>query len=158
MIDSMQYLFIAYVLCIIISAASLVVTLFFIVPLQLKKAGVQNGLSSLRHKQLAKGVLSLLMSSITMFVLTSRFFIQGDAVRILNTTLIVCFTLFWFLKELIESSIYHTQFTEDQIELHHKIHKEEVRVQDVAKRREVARVKLNSDRRQETLRRNNLTH
>lgn len=129
MIESLHFLFSVYLLCIVIAIATLMVTLLFVVPLQVKKAGVQNGLSSLRKKQLAKGVLSLLMSVITVFVLSSRFFLDGVIARYLNTILILFFTLFWFIREVIESSIYHTQFTEDQISLHRKIHAEELRVE-----------------------------
>lgn len=129
MIESLHFLFSVYLLCIVIAIATLMVTLFFVVPLQVKKAGVQNGLSVLRKKQLAKGVLSLLMSVITVFVLSSRFFLDGVIARYLNTILILFFTLFWFIREVIESSIYHTQFTADQIDLHRKIHAEEVRVE-----------------------------
>jgi hypothetical protein len=129
------------------------VTLFFIVPLQIEKAGVQNGLSTLRKKLLVKGVLSLLMSVFTVILLSSRFLLSGDIVRYLNTLLIFLFSLFWFIRELIESSIYHTQFTADQIELHNKIHNEEVK-QD--KRQEVSRVKRNTTRRNDTKERQKL--
>lgn len=128
MIDSLQFLFGVYLLCIVISTATLMVTLFFVVPLQMKKAGVRNGLSSLRKKQLAKGLLSLAMSIITVFILSSRFFMTGESVRYLNTALIFFFTLFWFIRELVESSIYHTQFTDDQIILHRRIYEEEERI------------------------------
>lgn len=120
MIDSLQFLFGVYLLCIAISSATLMTTLFFVVPLQIEKAGVKNGLSVLRKKLLAKGILSVLMSITTVLVLSSRFFIQGEIVRYLNTTLILFFSLFWFVRELIEASIYRTQFTEDQISLHSK--------------------------------------
>lgn len=156
MINSLQFLFGVYLLCIVISTATLMVTLFFVVPLQIKKATVQNGLSSLRKKLLAKGVLSLFMSIITVFILSSRFFLDGEIVRYLNTALILFFSLFWFIREIIESSIYHTQFTDDQIELHHKIFNEEVKIQATVDRQEVARVKLNSDRRQATVDRNKI--
>lgn len=129
MTDSLQFLLLVYILCIMISAASFIVTLLFIIPLQIKKAGVTNGLSSLRKKLLAKGVLSLFISAITVFVLSSRFFFQGEIIRYLNTLLILFFTSAWFVKQLIESSIYHTQFTQDQINFHWKVHQEELKAQ-----------------------------
>lgn len=135
MIDSLQFLFYVYAICIWLAVSTLFITLFFIVPLQFEKAGVQNGLSSLRKKLLIKGLLSVLMSVVTIVILSSRFFVAGELARYLNTGLIFCFTLIWFVKQLIESSIYHTQFTEDQIELHHKIHVEEVRQEKVKRNR-----------------------
>lgn len=155
--DSLQFLFSVYIVCIIISCATLVNTLFFVIPLQVKKAGVKNGLSSLRHKQLAKGVLSLFMSICTVVILSSRFFINGELIRVLNTLLVLLFTVCWFIKSLIEASIYHTQFTEDQIELHHKIFDEEQEIKKNIARRETVRIKLNSDRRKATVDRNKLT-
>lgn len=155
--DSLQFLFIVYIVCIFIHCASFLTTLFFIIPLQIKKAHVKNGLSSLRHKLLAKGILSLMISAITIFVLTSRFFISGELIRYLNTTLIFLFTSFWFIKQIIEWSIYHTQFTEDQIRLHHKIYAEEQKIERNIARREKLRIQLNSDRRQATAERHKLT-
>ncbi len=148
MIDSLQFLLTVYVFCIFLSIVTLFVTLFFVLPLQFQKAGVKNGLSSLRQKLLAKGLLSLFMSLIAVFVLSSRFFLEGEIVRYLNTFLILFFTVFWFVRELIESSIYHTQFTEDQIQLHHKIYKEEQRIEAVEKTHEAARLRHNTSRRE----------
>lgn len=146
MIESLQLLFGIYILCIVLSTATLMTALFFVIPLQLKKAGVQNGLSSLRKKQLTKGILSVLISMITIFILGSRFFLEGEIILYFNTALVLLFNLFWFVIIIIESSIYHTQFTEDQIELHKKIHKEEVKLEKV----EASRVKRNSTRRKAT--------
>ena len=151
---SLQFLFDVYLICIVLSVSSLIVTLFFVIPLQVEKAGVKNGLSQLRYKQLAKGFLSLIMSLITIFTLSSRFFLEGDIVRYLNTLLILGFCLSWLLKELIESSIYHTQFTSDQINLHNKIHAEEVKQEATQARHEVSRKKRNAERRQDTVDRN----
>jgi len=97
------------------------VTLFFVVPLQIEKVGVKNGLAVLRKKQLAKGVLSLFMSAITITILSARFFISGELARYFIAALVFLFCLFWLIKQLIESSIYHTQFTADQVKLHDKI-------------------------------------
>lgn len=146
-VNSLEFLFIVYQVCIVLSVLTFLITLFFIVPLQMKKAGVKNGLQSLRQKLLIKGMLSLLMSAITIMVLTSRFFVEGEIIRFLNTLLIFLFSAFWLVRAIIESSIYHTQFTDDQIQLHQKIFKEEVRQE---KKIETARVKLNSDRRRAT--------
>lgn len=132
--DSLEFLFKVYMICIGVSFANLIVTLFFIIPLQFEKFGVKNGLQSLRRKLLAKGILSLIMSVIVILVLTSRFYTSGEIVRYLNTLLIFCFVVIWFIKQLIESSIYHTQFTEDQIRFHNKIFAEEQR-EELAKHR-----------------------
>lgn len=126
MINSLQFLYSIYMLCIVISIITLITTLFFVVPLQFKRAGVKNGLQSLRKKLLTKGILSVFMSIATVIILVSRFFASGDIIRYTNTILILLFVVFWFIREVIESSIYHTQFTEDQIDLHRKIHNAEV--------------------------------
>lgn len=152
--DSLQFLFLTYVICIFISVLTLLTTLFFVVPLQVKRVYVKNGLQSLRQKLLTNGLLSLVMSVITVFILSSRFFISGDIVRYLNTALIFFFTAIWFVRSLIETSIYHTQFTEDQIKLHHKMYDEEMRRE---RKKETTRVKLNSDRRKATRERQTLT-
>lgn len=155
MINSLQFLFGVYLVCIGLSIAALITTLFFVIPLQVKKVNVQNGLRSLRQKLLMKGVLAVIMNSSAIIVLTSRFYLEGDIVRYLNTGLVFVFCLCLFLKQLIESSIYHTQFTEEQIQIHHKIYKEELRR---GKKHETDRVKLNSDRRKATKARQNLTN
>jgi uncharacterized membrane protein len=102
----------------------------FVIPLQIKRVGVKNGLATLRHKQLAKGILSLFMSGITVVVLSLRFFLEGDNARYLTVILVLLFCTAWFIEQVIESSIYHTQFTLDQILLHEKIARAEKRQRD----------------------------
>lgn len=157
MSNSLQFLFTVYIICIVLSCITVVSTLIFVIPLQVKQAGVKNGLSSLRHKLLANGFLLVFISLLEIIILSSRFFLEGDAVRYTNTILILVFTVALSIKSLIWSSILHTQFTEDQIKLHHKIWAEEQRLKKNIVKREVVRTKLNADRRKVTADRKKLT-
>jgi hypothetical protein len=97
------------------------VTLAFVIPLQVKEAGVKNGLAKLRKMLLLRGVLGLGVIAISVFALMARSFFDGDALRNAVVIFVLTHAIGLLLKTLIDYQIYHQQYTPESKELHKKI-------------------------------------
>lgn len=115
---------------------------------------VKNGLIDLREALLASGGSALILGIVAVILLLTRYIVPADTFRIIGAILLNVFALVYLVFCLAKDRIYNEQFSQRQKELHERIaaieNKEDVRDE----RREVARVKLNKDRRNDTKRRN----
>lgn len=120
--DSLLFLYIVYIGSIIIHILALIVHATYVIPLQIREARVQNGLKTLRILMLASGLTMVLISLITIFVLSMRFFVPaGDLSRYLAVSLILLHSIGFLVFALIKRKMYQQQYSIKQKELHSKM-------------------------------------
>lgn len=114
----------------IIRLVAAIIILFFFLPLQVKEAGVKNGLKRLRYQLLAEGVIVFMVNLTSMFFLWDLY-VRDVPQKFINSSLQVINALAFFFIAAIALMIYRQSYTEDQKELHEKIGKlEEKRAQE----------------------------
>ena len=119
--NSLTFLYIVFFFSIILLISSLVLTLMFIFPLQIKQANVKNGLLKLRKQLLTWGVFTIIITIVSIFSLTMRYLIKDvDILRYMITTMIFLFSLGMFVQSLIFYRIYHQEYTSEN-KKHHAI-------------------------------------
>jgi len=90
-----------------------IIVLFFIIPLQIKQAGVKNGLSMLRKQLLAFGATLFVTNVIAAYFLTRTsigLYINGGSATFTTSTLLFIFAFAMFLLAVIGHQIYHQQY------------------------------------------------
>ena len=136
--ESLVFLFVIYGLAVFIHFVALFVHAGYVIPLQIREANVKNGLRSLRVLMLASGLVMIALNIVSIFVLTSRFFIPaGDLYRYLSVFMVLLHAIGFLAFAIIKRKMYRTQYSDKQKELHEKIEvledaqekKAEVRVQ-----------------------------
>jgi hypothetical protein len=103
---------------IVIRILSSLLLLFFCIPLQIKEAGVKNGLRALRLQLLAFGILLFIINGITIWLL---FTVMKEIQHVPNLWLQVINALAFFGIAIIGNRMYHTQYTDEMKEMHEKI-------------------------------------
>ncbi len=119
--DSLQVLYAVYFLAIFIHVVALVNTALYVIPLQVKEARVKNGLAKLRILMLFSGVITILLSALSIIVLSLRFFIDGEVARYTIVSLVLLHSLGFLASSLITRKMYRQQYSEKQKLFHEKI-------------------------------------
>lgn len=120
--NSLNFLYIVFFLSILIHVLSAVITLSFVIPLQVKEARVKNGLALLRKQLLFKGVLALVIIVVAICVLSLRYFIEDvPTLRYITVSLVLVHSLGILGKVWIDYQIYHQQYTPESKEFHAKV-------------------------------------
>lgn len=114
-------LYTIFILSIITHVAAGIITAAFVIPLQVKQAGVKNGLRLLRKQMLAKGFLALFITVISIVVLTLRYIYDGDFLPYAITGLVLLHALGVLGKSVIDYEIYHHQYSPESKRMHEKI-------------------------------------
>lgn len=123
MTDSLTFLYTFFFLSIILHLLSAFITAGFVIPLQLKQAGVKNGLAKLRKQMVFLGFADLGTSIVSILALTMRFFISDpDLLRYLITTSIFAHSFGFFLRAYTFYRIYHQEYSEENKKIHEEIH------------------------------------
>lgn len=122
--NSLLLLYIVFVVSIIILLVAGVIYAAFVIPLQYKESKVKNGLTTLRHQMLTKGILALSVIVIAIFCLSARFIISDlPTLRYIMFIAILVFCFGLLGKAIIDYQIYHQQFSPKSKALHEKIDK-----------------------------------
>lgn len=104
------FIYLSLVLC----AVAAITILMFVVPLQVKQAGVKNGLAMLRKQLLAYGLITFLTTSIASYflaIISYRLLTNpGTYVSTVSQILLFLFSLSKFAIAFIGSQIYHQQY------------------------------------------------
>lgn len=116
-----NFLYIIFVLSIITHVVAGIITAAFVIPLQIKQAGVRNGLRLLRKQMLAKGFLALFIAIVSVVVLTLKYLYDGDFLPVITTGLVLLHAVGILGKSIIDYEIYHHQYSEESKRLHAKI-------------------------------------
>jgi hypothetical protein len=96
--------------------------LIFIIPLQIKQAGVKNGLIRLRKQLLARESINLGIIAISIIVLATRFSgMNIDFIRVTLGVMIFIQALGMMFKAFIDFKIYRQQYSPANILVHEKI-------------------------------------
>jgi hypothetical protein len=120
----LQILYGIYFASVVVHIISLAVHLTWVIPLQIREAGVKNGLRKLRVLMLSSGLAFIVMDVISIIVLTLRFFIpEGPLLRYLIVGLIFMHSFSFLVFSFIKRTMYRQQYSEHQKNLHAKIEK-----------------------------------
>lgn len=120
--NSLQFLYVVYGISIVLLVVSILVSVGFVIPLQIGQMGIKNGLVLLRRQLLTKRALGIIGSIIAILSLLSRFiFGNTDFARYVVVSLVFVFSLRDLVDSCIDSWIYHTQYTEKSIEFHRQV-------------------------------------
>lgn len=90
-----------------------IIVLFFTIPLQVKQAGVKNGLALLRKQLLAFGVIVFITNTIATYFLTRAsisLYINGGQVTAATAILLFTFAVSKLAIAVIGYQIYHQQY------------------------------------------------
>lgn len=122
--ESLTFLISVYSLSIFIHILALIIHATWVIPLQIKEANVKNGLRRLRVLMLASGITFIFLSIVTIFVLTSRFFIPAsDLYRYISVSMVLLHAIGFLTFSLIKRAIYKQQYSTEQKSLHAKLDK-----------------------------------
>lgn len=109
----------AFWLAIILHVLAGIVTVAFVLPLQVKEVGVKNGLRKLRVQLLMKGFLALVVIIVSLFALVSRWVLHDGEVLRFAIVLFVLTHAFGVLgKSIIDYLIYHQQYSPQSKKIH----------------------------------------
>lgn len=142
----MTFLYVVFSLSIFVLIVAAVVAGAFVIPLQMKEAGVKNGLNKLRKQLLLKGFLDFGMIIIAVSTLLMRYVIHDQEVlRYLTVTLVFFFSISFLGHVLIDFLTYRQNYTPENKKIHAQI--EEIETQQGLK------VRAGMDKRNKTARR-----
>jgi len=92
----------------------------FLIPLQVKQAGVKNGLGKLRKQMLTKGLIGELVALVSLYfigLIALRIFQTGQIIGTLTQMALLLFSAGKFGNDFIDYLIYHQQYTPEHIAL-----------------------------------------
>lgn len=119
MITSLDFLYVVFFISIALHVLAMFNSIAFVLPLQFKESGVKNGLVTLRKQLLAKGIFAIVIDIVSIIALTSRYFINDpDISRYVIVTVIFLHAVGQFAKSVIDTKIYHSQYSPENTELH----------------------------------------
>lgn len=122
--NSLNFLYIVFFISIIMLTIAGFVAAAFVIPLQVKEAGVRNGLAKLRKQLLLKGFLTFGIITVAIIVLSLRYIIHDtNILRYIITSLIFLYSFFFLVQVYVDYMIYTQQYTEESKKLHDKIDK-----------------------------------
>src|SRR5579872_4999923 len=104
-------------IAVLLRMISCLLLLFFCIPLQIKEAGVKNGLRLLRIQLLSFGVILFLTN---LFSLTLLWLGWGTPQRPINALLQVVNAIAFLLLAVIGHLMYHQQYSEESKSFHEK--------------------------------------
>lgn len=117
-----KFLIGVYIASIGIHILALIVHGTWVIPLQIKEAGVKNGLKKLRVLFLASGITIMMLSIISILVLSARFFVpEGQWARYYYLALILFHSFGFLTFSIIKRIMYKQQYSDKQKELHNKL-------------------------------------
>lgn len=120
--NSINFLYTVFFLSILIHVLAAVITLSFVIPLQVREAKVKNGLRILRKQLLIKGVLALVIIVVAIVVLSLRYFISEPVtLRYITVTLVLVHALGILGKTWVDYQIYHQQYSPESKAMHSRI-------------------------------------
>lgn len=125
-----------------------------VLPKVIRETRVKNGLIELREAMLISAGSIFILGTVALLILVLRYIVPVDVYRILGLILLNVFALMFLIYSLSKDRIYNISFTPDQIEMHRVKAESEARDKARDVRRNTARIKLNSDRRKATRRKN----
>lgn len=96
--------------------------LLYIIPLQIKEAGVKNGLMTLRRELLVTGILLFFINTLGLTIILVRSFFGDNAARLITEIVTVFNSVGLFTVALIKYQIYHQQYTPENKEKHARIY------------------------------------
>lgn len=124
----------------------------------LKKAlvlvNIKNGLIVLRKLLLTSAIAMLITAILSIFLSVSRPFVGDELFGCFTDLLTIVNATGFFFLGYIQYKIQNFQYSPRQLDLHSKIADLEKKENDRTARRDVARIKINRDRRRETKERN----
>ena len=112
--------------------------------------GIKNGLIVLRKMLLLSSVIMLLVTMVSIFLIAVRPFLSRELFSLSTDGLTVVNGLGFLFLGYIQYKIQTFQYSPRQLDLHRKIEVIEKREDTQLENREMARVKVNADRRQVT--------
>lgn len=121
--DFTVYILLTAILLHILSA---IIVGFFVIPLQIREAGVKNGLRKLRVQLLIYGFTIEGLSIVTIIILSSRYFktlVDAQVLRLLILLLVLLHAIAFFGLAIVGWLIYHQQYSDENKEVHEKIEK-----------------------------------
>lgn len=119
-----QFIELAFLAAIILHVLAGIVTVAFVIPLQIKQAGVKNGLRKLRLQLLTKGFLALAIIIVSIFSLTARWVLDdGATLRFAIVVFVMTHAVGVFGKAIIDYLIYHQQYSQKSKDMHTRIDK-----------------------------------
>lgn len=119
----------------------------------IKEARVHNGLIGFRRFLLVSLSSIFVLTLIALIIIDARFIFSLEAIRWISLTLLMVFATMPLIYAISKYKIYTFNFSATQQDLHKKIEVKERKTKKRDVRREVARVKLNQDRRDATVKR-----
>lgn len=108
-------LYIVYFISIGIQVVALLVALAFVIPLQIKEARIIDGLTRLRKLMLASGITIITLSTVSVIVLSARFFIPVAYIRYITVFLVLAHSIGFLILALILRSIYTSKYVDTTI-------------------------------------------
>lgn len=100
--------------------------LTLIIPLQIKEAGVKNGLRILRKELLFSGIIMFLINTIGLSVIVVNYFFGAAATQIVTPIITLLNSVGFLTIALIKLNIYHQQYTPENKRIHTMIAKHEI--------------------------------
>ncbi len=117
--QSLVFLTIGFTTAIVFYAMTIAVELFSVIPLQIKEAGVKNGLQKLRKKLLIKGVILIFIAATSILALLGRFIVgPAEAARWFIVSMVIINSAGILVKSLLDYLIYHEQYTPEAKRVH----------------------------------------
>ena len=111
---------------VVIRIVTAILFLTLIIPLQVKEAGVKNGLRLLRKELLLSGIIIFLVNTIGLLTIVIKYFF-GDVAVQTSTPIITLFNSIGFLAiGFIKLNIYHQQYTPENKRIHTMIAQHEI--------------------------------
>lgn len=117
--------------------------------------GIKNGLIVLRKLLLTSAIVMFITAILSIFFSVIRPFLDKKFFGCITDILTIINAAGFYFLSYMQYKIQSFQYSPRQLELHSKIADLEKKENDMEGRREVARIKINRDRRQETKERNN---
>lgn len=115
-----------------------------------KEVGVKNGLVTLRRQLFTSSAILFLINTLGMFLLIIRSMVNADTFSKATNGLSILNSIGFFFVAFIFYKVYTQSYTEESKDRHAKIEVLEKKDKKTGIRREIARVKLNKDRREVT--------
>lgn len=130
---NLEFSMISVVISLVVRLIAGFTFLLFIIPLQVKEAGVKNGLRKLRIQLLISGILLFLLNTIGMILLPARYTLSPDQFRVISETLAIFNSFAFLIVAWIKYQIYHTQYSPDSKSMHEKFEHSETETQITVK-------------------------
>lgn len=116
---------ISIIISVVLRIITGIMLLAFVIPLQIKQAGVKNGLRSLRKALLISGILLFLVNTVGLLIIVSKPFFDTSTNRMITDFIAIFNSIGFLIIAYIKYQIYHEQYTPTNIKLHEKVERQE---------------------------------